>query len=86
VIPGAFCAWFSEGFLDATVDRVQVDAEGGQQLGVAGLGAWERASRDQPVDLGPDGHKVQAMAAQQVTRGVVAVGNRIIALGQQPKE
>src|SRR6266511_572099 len=32
----------AEGLLEAAVHRVQVDAEGGEQLGVAGLRAWQQ--------------------------------------------
>src|SRR5215204_5938354 len=66
----------AEAVLDMAVDGVEVDAQAGQQLGVAGLGAREHASGDQPVDLGLNSGQVQAMAAQQVGRAVIAVGNR----------
>jgi hypothetical protein len=76
----------AEALVHATVDLIQVDAEAGQQLAVAGLGAGERAGGDHPLDLGADGLQVQAMAAQQAGRGAVAVGKGIVALVQQPEQ
>lgn len=39
----------AEALLDAPVDRVQVDPQGGQQLGVAGLGARKHSLLDEPA-------------------------------------
>jgi hypothetical protein len=55
------------------MDRLQVDADAGQQLIVAGLGAREHALVDQPVDLGPGGLQVQAVGDQHPGRQVVAL-------------
>ena len=61
----------AEALLEPGHDRVQVDAQGGQQLGVAGLGPGQDALGDQPVDPGPDGLRVQTMRAQHPGRRVV---------------
>jgi hypothetical protein len=63
----------AEGLLGAPVDRIEVDADGGEQLGVGGLGTREHAPGDQPADLGADGLQVQAVGAQHGGRRVVAV-------------
>src|SRR6266508_2993104 len=76
----------AEGLLQAALHRIEVDAEGGQQLGVAGLGAREHALGDQPVDLGPDGLKVQALGAQQAGGGVVAVADGVVAVAEQAEQ
>ena len=42
----------TEALLQAPGHRLQVDAEAGQQRGVAEVWAWEHALGDQPLDLG----------------------------------
>jgi hypothetical protein len=61
------------------VDRVQVDAEGGQQLGVAGLEAGKDTLGDQPVDPGQDGFRGQTVRAQHP-------GRRVVVLDEQAEE
>jgi hypothetical protein len=67
----------AEALLQAGVDRLQVDPEGGQQLAVPGLGAWEHTLVDQPVDRGPDRLQVQTVG-DQYPRG------QVVALQEQP--
>jgi hypothetical protein len=71
---GVVVGRIAEGFLEAPVDHVQVDANGGQQLGVAGLGAREHALADQAVEAGPDGLQVQTVCAQHSGRQAVPLG------------
>jgi hypothetical protein len=61
------------------VDRLEVDAESGKQLGVAGLGPGEHAPGDQPVDLDPGGLQVEAVGGQDS-------GGRVVVLEEQPEE
>src|SRR6266511_2456354 len=51
----------------------QIDPEGGEQLAVAGLRAWQHTLGDQAVDLGPDGREIEAVGAKHAGRRVVAV-------------
>jgi hypothetical protein len=69
----------AEAFIEARQDRVQVDPEEGEQLGIAGLGAGQDALGDQPVEPGPDGVQVQTVRAQHP-------GGQVVALDEQAEE
>src|SRR6266498_88309 len=63
----------AERLVHAPGDSVQIDPEGGEQLAVAGLRAWQHTLGDQAVDLGPDGREIEAVGAKHAGRRVVAV-------------
>src|SRR5262245_23347227 len=69
----------AEGGLQVGMDRLQVDADGGQQLAVAGLGAWEHALGDEPVDPGPGGLQVQPVGHEHA-------GGQVVALQEQAEQ
>jgi hypothetical protein len=69
----------AEACLQAGVDRLQVDPQGGQQLAVARLRAREDSLVDQVVDLGPDRLQVQAVGDQDPS-------GQVVALKEQPEQ